>query len=207
MIELHRRTLGAAAFIAVLIFFWLAPFGTPRAALPTAGQRILAFGDSLVEGVGATEGRDFVTLLSRRLGVTIANVGLRGDTTASALARLEPAVLARDPRIVIVLLGGNDYIRRVPTRETFDNLRTIVTRIRARGAAVVLVGVSVGLIGDPYGSEYEELARETSSGLIPDILGGIFGRPSLMSDGIHPNDRGYEMIADRLEPALRELMR
>jgi lysophospholipase L1-like esterase len=84
-------------------------------------------------------------------------------------------VLARDPRIVIVLLGGNDFLRRVPTRETFDNLQTIVTRIRDRGAAVVLVAVSVGIITDPYAREDAELARETSS---------AFVRTSLMASSV-----------------------
>jgi lysophospholipase L1-like esterase len=72
---------------------------------------------------------------------------------------------------------------------------------------VILVGVSVGLFSDPYEERYEALARRTSSALVPDILDGLIGRASVMSDSIHPNDRGYAMIADRLEPVLREVAR
>jgi lysophospholipase L1-like esterase len=69
----------------------------------------------------------------------------------------------------------------------------------------MLVGVAVGLMSDPYREEYEALAERRSAGLVPDILDGIIGHASLMSDSIHPNARGYAMIADRLEPMLRDL--
>jgi lysophospholipase L1-like esterase len=193
--------------VGALIGVWALRSGNPTATRPTSGRSIIAFGDSLVAGRGADAGQDFVSVLSRRLGVPIVNAGRSGDTSGAALARLDRDVLALDPRIVIVLLGGNDYLRRVPTAETFANLDAIVTRIRQRGAAVVLVGVGVGIIGDPYRTEYEALAQRTDAGLVPDILDGIIGHADLMSDSIHPNARGYAMFADRLEPTLRDLTR
>lgn len=193
--------------LAVVAGLWSLRSGNPRAARPTAGDGVLAFGDSLVEGVGASEGRDVVSLLSARVGVPIVNAGRSGDTTGSALTRLDSAVLSRNPRIVIVVLGGNDLLRRIPREETFANLDAIVGRIRGRGAAVILVGLSVGVFVDGYGNGYEEVARRTASGLVPDVLAGILGHPDLMFDQIHPNDRGYSMMADRIEPALRDLLR
>ena len=92
-----------------------------------------------------------MSLLSARVGVPIVNAGRSGDTTGSALARLDSAVLSQNPRIVIVVLGGNDVLRRVPHEETFANLDAIVGRIRDRGAAVILVGLSVGVFTDAYG--------------------------------------------------------
>ena len=200
-----RRVIATAVVLAVLASA-LACGGDPRAAKPTAGSTVIAFGDSLVEGRGSTNGRDFVSTLSQRLGVTIINAGRSGDTTGAALARLDRDVLAHSPRVVIVVLGGNDYLRHVPVNETFRNLSAIVTRIRDRGAAVVLAGVSVGLLTDPYGARYEALARETSSGLVPDILGGLMGRSDRMSDAIHPNNAGYEIIADRIAPVVEDLL-
>jgi lysophospholipase L1-like esterase len=178
----------------------------PPGARPTSGTTIVAFGDSLVTGHGATAGRDFVALLSERLGVPIVNAGRGGDTTESALRRLESDVLARDPRIVIVLLGGNDILRRVPVERTFANLDAIVSRIRQRGAAVVLVGLSLGSVFDPYGSRYAQLAERTSAAYVPDILGDILQQPDRMADAIHPNDAGHRMMADRIEPVLRGLI-
>ena len=198
--------LVAAVAVAAWGGVWILWPDAPRASRPTAGTHVIAFGDSLVAGVGATPGHDFVALLSTRIGVPILNAGRPGDTTASALARLDAAVLSQSPRVVIVVLGGNDFLRRVPMETTFNNLRTIVGRIRERGAAVVLVGVKVNLFRDLYGAEYERLSREMSAAVVPDILDDVLGRGDRMSDSIHPNDQGYEIIADRLEPVLRDLI-
>jgi acyl-CoA thioesterase-1 len=180
--------------------------GSSRAAPPTSGTTIIAFGDSLVSGKGASAGRDFVAVLSRRLRTPIINAGRSGDTSGEALDRLDRDVLSRDPRVVIVLLGGNDFLHKVPRETTFAHLATIVERIRQRGAAVVVVGINPGLWMDPYASEFEDLARRLEAGLVPDILGDILGNGALMSDTIHPNDRGYELMADRIEPVLRGLV-
>ena len=205
-LTLTRRTVIPLLLVAAAAGAWFLRPGLPRAARPTSGTTIIAFGDSLVEGRGATGGNDFVSLLSRRIRVPILNAGRSGDTTRSALERLDRDVLSRNPRIVIVLLGGNDFLRRVPVQETFANLQEVVSRIRERGAAVVMVGVSVGLFSDPYAREFEDLARRAAAGLVPDILDGIIGHNELMSDAIHPNDRGYLLMAERLAPVLKELL-
>ena len=201
-----RSFVVAALLVIAGVVAWLVFAGRPGPAPPTAGERIIAFGDSLVQGVGASPGRDLVSVLSRRLGVPIVNAGRSGDTTGAALARLDSAVLARNPRVVLVLLGGNDMLRRVPRARMFENLDTIVTRIRARGAAVVLVSVELGFGTGSDGRAYEDLAARTSSALVRDILDGILGRQALMADGIHPNSDGYELMADRIEPVLRGLV-
>ena len=117
-----RHLLVAVAAALAGLVAWLVLASGPAPARPTSGERIIAFGDSLVQGVGASPGHDIVSVLSRRLGVPIVNAGRSGDTTGAALTRLDSAVLSRNPRIVIVLLGGNDMLRRVPRATTFDNL-------------------------------------------------------------------------------------
>lgn len=173
---------------------------------PTAGSAIIAFGDSLVAGVGASEGNGWVPLVARELNVEIVNDGISGDTTATALDRLEKDVLTKDPRIVIVLLGGNDILKKIPREEMFENLEVIIDRIQDRGAAVLLIGVQGGLIGDSNKKDFKRLARDKGTWLILDILDGIFGDPNLMSDYIHPNDAGYAKVADRIAPVLREII-
>ena len=190
----------------VVVAFLLFRSNLPRAAKSTGGETVVAFGDSLVAGLGATAGQDFVSELSRRVGVPIVNAGRSGDTTGSALERLDQDVLSLNPRVVIVLLGGNDFLRGVPKEETFRNLATILGKIREQGSAVILVAVSVGVFSDPHGERYEELARQARAGLVPDILDDIRGRQDRMADPIHPNDAGYRIIADRIEPALRDLV-
>ena len=194
------------ALPVLLTLAWSCGSPIPSKARPTAGHTIVAFGDSLVEGRGASPGHDFSAVLANRLGLPIINAGRSGDTTGGALRRLDRDVLSADPRVVIVLLGGNDFLRRVPVGETFENLGTIVERIRSQGAAVLLVGVSVGLLGDPYAAHYEALAQKHAAILVPDVLDGIIGWPHLMADAIHPNEQGYLRIADKLEPVLQELL-
>jgi acyl-CoA thioesterase-1 len=172
---------------------------------PSAGTTIVAFGDSLVEGVGATSGNDFVSVLSRQLDEPIVNLGVRGDTTAAALARIDQ-VIEQDPKVVIVLLGGNDYLQRIPKEETFSNLNQIVTTIHDSGAVVVLLGVQGGLLSDGYKSEYESLAESLGTAYVPNVLDGLFGKADLMSDTVHPNDAGYQIIADKVESVVSELV-
>ena len=178
----------------------------PVVDFPRDGQNIIAFGDSLVVGHGASPGNDFVSILSDRLGHPIINAGRNGDTTQSGLERLQVEVLSQDPRIVILLLGGNDALRRMPMDQTFNRLADMIDQIHQTGAAVVLVGVRGSLFGDRYEEEFEALAEAKQVNYVPNILSDIFGHPSLMADSIHPNDEGNLLMADRVEPVLRELL-
>ncbi len=173
---------------------------------PPARDVVVSFGDSLVEGVGATSGNDFSSILEDRLGVPIINRGIRGNTTADGLARIDDVLRRDTPGVVILLLGGNDAIRRVSVEETFKNLSTIIEKIHARGAVTLLVGVQGGILGDKYKGEFRDLRKRYQTAFVPDILDGLIGTPGLMYDGVHPNDEGYRVIADRLEPVLRELL-
>lgn len=203
-----RRIAALAAGVALLASLWFFFFRsetTPRIRPPREGP-LVAFGDSLTAGAGATAGSDYPSLLARRLEVEVVNAGRYGDDTDSALARLEPDVLAKNPRLVILLLGGNDALRRAPAEVTFQNLETIIDRLQERRVAVLLLGIERGVFLDDYPRRFRELAREKNVEFIPDVLEGIFGNPTLMADEIHPNDRGYEMMTDRIEPVLRRML-
>jgi len=169
------------------------------------GTAIIAFGNSLVFGVGSEGGGDFVTLLSDRLGEDIINKGVSGNTTLDGLKRIDE-VIALNPKIVILLLGGNDAIRKISIEETFGNLSKLIESIHNGGSSVLLVGVQSGILRDRFKKEYEKLSKEYNTAYIPDILDGIFGNSKFMSDLIHPNNEGYILIADKIEPVLRELL-
>lgn len=158
---------------------------------------ILFFGDSLVEGIGASKGRDLPSLLTKALGEPVFNYGVSADTTRLGLARLSVA-RSEKPRLALVLLGGNDFLQKVPREETFANLEKIISGFQSDGAAVVLIGVRSGIIGGGADDEFGALAEKTDSLYIEDILRGVFADQLLMSDAIHPNDRGYEKIAARI---------
>ena len=172
---------------------------------PTARGEWVAFGDSLTQGYGADEGGDFPSQLAKRLRLKIRNLGVPGNTTADGLARLDQATQLQ-PRVVLLCLGGNDALRSVPPDETFKNLSTMIDRFLQGGSFVVLLGVrSVGL-SDKNAKRFEQLAKAKRVLLVPNILDGILFTPALMADEVHPNDKGYARIAERLEEVLLPLL-
>lgn len=174
--------------------------------VPPKNGTIIIFGDSLAEGVGATAGNDLASWLQKKLGKTVINQGRAGDTTRDALGHLGEAS-RENPGTVIVILGGNDVLKKIPKDETFRNLEKIVTFFQDQGAAVVLVGVRSGLIGDGRGEDFETVAEKTSALYLSDILQDVFADQRFMSDPIHPNDAGYALIGERLSPVIADLYR
>jgi lysophospholipase L1-like esterase len=165
-----------------------------------SGTNVIAFGDSLTEGYRLDPGLGWPERLSAIVGRPILNRGVSGNTTGDALARLEADVLAHDPRIVLVCLGGNDMLRQMPADQQFANLRAIVRKIQEKGALVILIGTEgyKVLSRVDYGARYEALAKETGAVYVPDLMEGVLGDPALMLDQIHPNAKGYEKIARRI---------
>jgi lysophospholipase L1-like esterase len=172
---------------------------------PTGGKAWIAFGDSLTAGTGANPGRDYPAQLAARLGVQIGNFGVPGNTTEDGLVRL-PEVLAQRPRVVLLCLGGNDSLRQMPAKATFDNLERIIDQFHQQGAFVILIGVRSASLLDQFESPFRALAKRKRVLYVPDILRGVLLKPDLMSDSLHPNDQGYARIAARLEDALLPLL-
>ena len=192
--------LAAVVFWAAYIFFFSG--SEVRNSTPT-GENIICFGDSLTFGTGATESMDYPSQLSRMISRPVINAGVPGDTTATALARLEKAVLNKSPRIVLITLGGNDLKNRESKEAAYQNLKNIIVSIQNRGALVIVGGIRIPLWGRGFGEMYEKVCEETQALLIPDIFDGIIGDKSLMSDPIHPNDRGYTRLAQKFYRAMK----
>ncbi len=175
--------------------------------LRSGGETIVCFGDSLTEGVGADAGEDYPSALSRQLGFPIVNAGRRGDTTAQALERLSESVLQTNPRLVIVLLGGNDFLRQLPRAESKKNLAEIVQLIQQQGAMVAIAGIRLGLFTDEFAAIYEDTAQQFGALYIPQVMRGILSDAKLKNDPIHPNGAGYRLIAERIAEQVRPLLR
>lgn len=191
--------------LVVLGSVWLLWPASPVTNQQSPGTDIIAYGDSLIVGVGASEGNDLVSRLARLVDHQIINLGMSGDTTRDAVERIE-VLDDYSPRVVILLVGGNDALQRVPLAETQAHLAELIEEIHFRGSAVLLLGVRNSLFADSYEEMFEELAQQHNTAYVSDVLAGVFGQPSLMSDLIHPNDAGYERIAERVEPALSQLL-
>lgn len=169
---------------------------------PSASGQWVAFGDSLTSGVGANVGSDYPSLLSAKIGVPIINKGVPGITTQDALSRVDE-IAALEPRVVLLCLGGNDGLRRMSASAMTQNLSQMIDYFQSRGSFVVLIGVRSASFRDSNKSLYKTLAAEKGALHIPNILDGVLHKPSLMSDYIHPNDAGYQAIADRVHDELR----
>jgi len=198
----RRLLLVLAGLVAVVVAVRLLTPERVTNSEPT-GTTVVCFGDSLTAGVGAEPDQSYPDQLERRIGRPVVNAGVSGDTTGSALLRLERDVLDRDPRVVLITLGGNDLMQGVPPEEALANLERVVEAIHRRGALVVVGGVSLPLVDRGYGEVYQELRERTGCLVIANVLDGVIGRPALMSDRIHPNARGYAVIAERFHEAVR----
>jgi acyl-CoA thioesterase-1 len=115
-------------------------------------------------------------------------------------------VIAENPKIVIILLGGNDYLNRTPREETFANLEVMIEKFQEEGVVVMLLGIRGGLLRDSYASGYRALAQKTGSAYVPDVLDGLLGNSQFMDDAIHPNEDGHRLIAQKIYPVLQELL-
>jgi acyl-CoA thioesterase-1 len=183
----------------------------PRLAAIAPGATVLALGDSLTFGTGASAGASYPAVLARLTGWNVVNAGVPGDTCAAALVRLPELLQQHAPALVLVSIGGNDFLRRLPLADTRANVRSICQQAAAAGAQVLLVGI-------PELSAFAAMARSLSDHAlyaeiadelkIPLHAGGwakVLGDAALRSDAIHANDRGYEVFARGLAERAAEL--
>jgi len=200
------QTFLLRSILPILLCFFLFTACGQSEQLAIRGQNIICFGDSLTFGTGAPHDKSYPAQLSVAIGRPVINAGIPGDTTARALQRLNQDVLSQSPRIVLITLGGNDLKNGVDKKTAFKNLTEIVKAIQAEGALVVIGGIKLLFWDRGYDEEYAKLAEKTGAILIPDILSGLMGNEQLMSDTIHPNAAGYEIMARRFHKAIKSYL-
>ena len=175
-----------------------------------AATRILALGDSLTAGFGLAPQEAFPVRLEAKLAAAgiaaqVVNGGVSGDTSAGGLARLDWA-LADHPNLVLVELGANDALRGIDPQLTYANLDKILTRIKAAGAKILLLGMRAPPNwGRAYQTQFDaifpDLASKHHVPLYPFFLDGVALDPALnQSDGLHPTAQGADLIAGRVAP-------
>ncbi len=179
-------------------------------ALPR-GTRVLALGDSLTAGYGVNPGEAWPVLLASRTGWEIVNAGISGDTTADGLQRLPVLLEEHSPALVIVSLGGNDMLRRVPQLETIANLNRILDLIHAHGAKTVLLATpKPSITGAVFNSLsaadfYQLIAESHKVPLIEDALPDVLSDPKLKVDALHPNAAGHLLLTEKLFKSLKAI--
>ncbi len=180
-------------------------YAQPKIAnYPSSNTGVVAFGDSLIYGTGGSNSGGFVKMISDDLNLPITNLGVVGNTTQDALKRINEVVKLK-PKVTIILLGGNDFLKGVPQNETFKNLGTIIEKIQSTGSVVLLVGLEPLVSTNHERESFDELAKIYKTAYVPDILHGIYGHPDLMSDNLHPNDAGYRLMANKIKSELKRV--
>ena len=218
----RRAYTGRHVMRRIVLFLLLACLPCVATAAPgtASGQEravIAALGDSLTAGFGVAPDEAFPARLAERLkregyDYRVVNAGVSGDTSAGGLRRVD-WVLRAKPQIVIVALGANDGLRGQSVSTLRDNLEAIVRRVQEAGARVLLAGMRVppnygAAFTRDFAAAYRDVARRTGVPLVPFLLDGVAANPALnQADGIHPNAEGHRIIADRLWPHLRPLLR
>ncbi len=204
-----RRRLMASGLALVL----LSACGQrgPKAAPLPAGSTVLALGDSLTAGVGATPDTAYPAVLQALTGWQVVNGGVSGDTTAQALARLPGLLQEHQPRLVIVSIGGNDFLRQMSAGAARATIGEISRTAQAAGAQVLLVAVpQVSLLAAGTGSLkdhplYAELAGELKLPLHAEGWARVLSQPDLRADTVHANAQGYRVFAEGLVQTLRQV--
>jgi acyl-CoA thioesterase-1 len=176
---------------------------------------VVAFGDSLYVGYNLAPDRGFAPTLERALAArgikaSVFNAGVSGDTTDAGRQRLAFVLdgLPRKPELVLVGLGGNDMLRGISPDVTRANLDAILGELKKRGIRTMLTGMlAAPNLGPDYAAAfnpiYPDLAKKYRAPLYPFFLDGVVGRRDLLlSDGIHPNDRGIRLVVDHVSPVV-----
>jgi lysophospholipase L1-like esterase len=162
---------------------------------------VLAFGDSLTYGTGAEESESYPAVLAALIGRRVVRDGVPGEVTQGGLERLPASLEEHRPKLLLLCLGGNDTLQKVPPETTEANLRAMVQLARARGVAVVLIGVPRPLGGTA--EYYARIAQALSIPLEANVVKDVLYDRSLKSDAIHPNAAGYRRMAEAIASLLR----
>jgi len=165
---------------------------------------VLAFGDSLTFGTGAAESESYPAQLEKLIGRRVVRAGVPGEVTAQALARLPSALDEHSPRLLLLCIGGNDFLRRLGNSQAEANVREMVKLARSRGVEVLLIGTpepGITVTPPPF---YAGIAKQFTLPYEEAAIGDVLRDSALKSDPIHPNAQGYGVIAGRLAERLRK---
>jgi acyl-CoA thioesterase I len=195
-----------------LSFFYLACIlvgcGNEKLPVIPAGSTVLVLGDSLSYGTGAAEHQDYPTLLAQNTGWNMINAGVPGDTSEQGLARLPALLEEHQPTLLMIVLGGNDFLKKVPLSQTVANLNNMIQMGQSKSITTILVAIpdyqpvkaAFGGLSDH--ALYATLAKETQTPLIEDVFSPVLSKNALKADYVHPNAQGYRQVEERLRESL-----
>ena len=167
-------------------------------------DHILAFGDSLTYGYNVKPSESYPSVLAKLSGYTIINEGVLGDTSKDGLRRLPKLLKEEEFKLIILLFGGNDIIQGLSRKDLKRNLKSMIAMAKKKNIDVLLISIpDFGLFGLSPLKLYDEVAKEENVVLLSGLMAGILEDPSLKSDQIHPNAKGYKKMSEKIYERLK----
>ena len=198
-------------WIGFLVICFVGCSAPEKHSVIPAGAKVLVLGDSLSYGTGAAQDEDYPTLLAKSTGWNMINAGIPGNTSAEGLARLPALLEEHQPALLVLELGGNDFLQHAPNAQTVANLKQIIHLAQTKKLPVILVAIpelsvfsaAVGNLSDH--PMYEALAEETKTPLIAEVFSGVLSQEALRADQVHPNAAGYREVSVQMYEKLQTL--
>lgn len=180
---------------------------TDLAILP-AGSNVVALGDSLTYGYSVNRDLAYPAVLADLTGWKIINAGVNGNTSANVLARID-TIIAQNPDLVLLSVGGNDVLRRVPSEVTAANITMAVKQLKAANIKVILIAQPYFSASALFGRAsdnpiYASIAKSENVPLYSKRWSEIISNEALKSDQVHANAAGYRYFAEGLYVYLQQ---
>ncbi len=176
----------------------------PRLPVLPPDAVLLAFGDSITFGTGAAPTESYPALLESLIKRRVVNAGVPGEVTAEGRERLAAVLDEQRPAVILLCLGGNDFLQHQDETRTSENLRAMVSLAKERGIGVLLIAVPKLGFGLELPKLYQEIAEDLTIPLERKALKQILATNSLKSDPIHPNATGYRILAESVARQLHD---
>ncbi|WP_428036213.1 GDSL-type esterase/lipase family protein [Amphritea sp.] len=165
---------------------------------------ILAFGDSLTQGVGSRDNGDYPAQLQQLTGRKVINAGVSGELSAEGLQRLPALLDQHQPALLILLEGGNDILQNRNKAQLKQNLAQMIEAAQQRQIDIVFIGVPEKALFSNSAPLYQELAEQYQLVFEPAVIAELLRDAQYKSDPVHFNNRGYTELAVRIESLLKE---
>lgn len=206
MVTRYQRLLsGKTLLFYTLSILLVACSSQPQLPRLSAHATILAFGDSLTYGTGAEPSQAYPKVLESLSSFKVVNAGAPGEVTAAGLSRLEQVLEETQPELMLLGHGGNDLIRKTGDQNAASNLRAMIKLTQQRGISVILIAVPRPTIVLKEPRFYLQIAKEFNIPILTGVLPKILRKSSMKSDAIHPNDKGYQLLAESLYALMHEV--
>lgn len=189
-------------WVFVIALNLLACSGAPSLSYLPENAVVLAFGDSLTAGMGASAANSYPSVLSQLAERNVVNAGVSGEETAQGVKRLAGVLRQVNPDLLLLLEGGNDILRNRDLRRTKQNLAAMIELAHSMEIEVVLIGVPEKRLFSSVAPLYEELADQYKIVLIDNLLASLLRKSQYKSDAVHLNKQGYRVMAESIYAVL-----